>query len=265
MTTTPKTPFDDVELIVDPSLKGAGYDFVVRDLSRFDRRKLDVLSLSAAHRLSLNTARPSRSDWAVRSAKPPPRSRRVGWRLTAKIVGDGPFLHVAEKPPLYRQEDFSWRPAKAGAAYASVWPDDVLNALSAIELAGNATAAARRFRKDYTKPNGDMIGAHRVTDKAEWFNVDSFVTLADCDEAVVYVSAYAMYPWLRRTRQVGVRRSTHEHFHYAASRLTQFRRERSRLRRIEDEADNAERWARPRGFPGFPGHVRGPFPGGRWK
>jgi hypothetical protein len=240
-----------------------GADFIRRSLASYDTRKLDEIVIRW-HKPDL----PQAGAGGVAGACnfPPPRQRRIGYRITCTVTGQPSYADHVAKPPLYRQPDGTWKAAQAGAAYASNWPHEVLEGLSAIELAGDADAAAMQWRRDFAKANGDMIGDYcRTSEDKQWFKVEGATELRSIDEAIVWRVSLAAFWWLRKTRQIPGRATQHAACNFAAMRLAAFRREQSRQRQQQAEAENADR-LREAGTAMFPGggEKKSPFPGGRW-
>ena len=232
-----------------------GLDYIRRYLTRFNPAKLSEIIVHVP-----TSASSLRSAFGARSkAVPPPRRSRTGWELRVTLTGPPPYEQLYDLPPLYRQPDGTWKPA-ASAPYARRWPDSVLEGLSAIHLANTTAFVADQWCADYAKPNGDRLVAVRRAKDSEWITAVGTITL-DAHEAIVWHVAYGAFWWLRKTRQIPGRATAHAAANFANTRVATFRREQSRLRRVEEEAASAARYAKA-GTSMFPGRGRGPFPGG---
>jgi hypothetical protein len=264
----------------------SGFKWIKSKINRYDHAKLDHVqvqtnSRKANHPVQAHGGRISGYDHAkldhvqvqTNSRKanhpvqahyiaPPYRSRTEGFRLQVTIRKQSlPGRLNIFLPPLYRKEGV-WAPVADAADYAVLWDQDVLEAYAAI-MAADEENIARRFSNEHTKTDARRAWIEKLTampkadaEPVEMLTIYGSIHLRSLDDAIVVGVAQSAFAWLRKTRQVGGRKSNHARDNFAWQHLLAYRKFASAERRRAAKRGGMPSAKPKRTYPGFPGQEK---------
>lgn len=187
-----------------PATQLPAVEFFHYQMEKFELRKLEQIGL----RITESTATPTGT-----MTYPPKYSRKIGYKISARIPVSYPCKTFCDRPALYRDADGHWEASKAKRSIAATWPDEILEAYSAICMTGDAVLAdqfafeqrkggALFYRNARTKLGS--WDAHRDAGDwgKEWMNVREEITVQDLDEAVIFILSWFTFFFLRKTKQI---------------------------------------------------------------
>ena len=174
------------------------------DLARLDFVGADVYAADSRGS-SWGTESTSRVGDVGYIVQPPKRSRKKGYEIELSTVAR-PVVVVVKLPVLHRSSDGTWQAAKSKHSIAKTWPDEVLEAFSAIAMTGDESIMAA-FADEYAEGGCCFRRRkHQPPNTPELVDVVRHVRLADNCEQAVFLLAHYMYLFLRYRRQIkGVR------------------------------------------------------------
>jgi len=176
-------------------------------LARFDLSKLSSISLREAGPKACDIhpsyQRPHNGAWGT--AHPPPkRSRKIGWQLYCAVARAFPSGVVVPLPPIYRADDGTWAPTPSQAERFGdrmpVWDSDTLEGYQ-LCLTVSKDAAEVWADENIVNNAGRIAGMAMIKGKP-MIRVETYVPLADANEAAVWIVTNLAYYWLRHTQQI---------------------------------------------------------------
>lgn len=230
------------------------YDWLGERWSQYDFSRLE--DIQRRHYVDSQHA-----EYLCQLIRPPKRSRK-NYHINIRIAGIGSTdTIIAGMPPLTRQPNGTWTVAKTKRNIAQAWPDEELEAFSAVVMTKDIDLIDM-YSVEFARDNCYLVPKANYPQGLEMIGVERHVRVSTPVEATIFLTAYGVYKFLRLRKQVpGIYNYAYA-TDFAWRTLLAYRKHRKKSRRP----------SRPRtklaGFPDSLGKVEGfPYadnPGG-WK